>query len=442
MNVLFVFSDQQRYSAVGANGNEVVRTPNLDRMATEGMVCDNMFSNHPLCSPFRAILLTGRYGWRNGVIDNEYAPFRDIPTLPGTLRASGYHTGHIGVWHLGVGPYPPEDRYGLDYLAAVEGTGGNYFDQRYFENERGPTRHRGWSPVVETDLAIRFLEAHQAQRQSDPFALFVSWRPPHWPYPQYPDEYKLYDPADVDLPGNVPPHMADFARREIADYYGCCTGLDAQMGRLLDALDRLDLTDDTIVCFTSDHGDHLSSHGFGKPYDRWMHPSMRASKATPYDRVRTHAAVDPVAGCNNARIPYPCLYRRHRPCSGPPRCLRRPAAGRSAGQRRLLRVAGRTPAGRDRVHGRCHRLGVSDEHGQWLARPPGMGRSLARCAHRAAHLRPLVRPRTRSLAIRSARGSARDAQHRQRARGPTRGRGDGSPPASMDGGYGRSLRIR
>ena len=77
--------------------------------------------------------------------------------------------------------------------------------------------------------------------------------------------------------------MADFARREIADYYGCCTGLDAQMGRLLDALSRLELADDTIVCYSSDHGDHLSSHGYGKPADLWMHPSMRASKATPYD---------------------------------------------------------------------------------------------------------------------------------------------------------------
>ena len=300
MNLLFVFSDQQRYSALGANGNPVVRTPNLDRMAAEGLVCDNMFSNHPLCSPFRAILLTGRYGWRNGVIDNEYEPFRDIPTLPGVLHSAGYHTGHIGVWHLGVGPYPAEDRYGLDYLAAVEGVGGNYFDQRYFENERGPTLHSGWSPASETDLAVRFLENHTEKRQDDPFALFVSWRPPHWPYPQYPDEYGLYDPADVDLPANVPRQMADFARREIADYYACCTGLDAQMGRLLDALERLGLAEDTVVCYSSDHGDHLSSHGYGKPMDGWMHHSMRASKATPYDEsahipflVRWPGAISP-----------------------------------------------------------------------------------------------------------------------------------------------------
>jgi arylsulfatase A-like enzyme len=283
MNLLFVFSDQQRYSALGANGNTVVQTPNLDRMAAQGMVCDNMFSNHPLCSPFRAILLTGRFGWQNGVIDNEYAPRKDIPTLPQAFKAAGYRTGHIGVWHLGVGPYREADRYGIDYLAAVDGIGGNYFDQSYFENEVGPERREGWTPVVETDLAIRFMQQSKAESPERPFALFVSWRPPHWPYPRHPAEYAIYDPADVDLPGNVPPQMADFARREIADYYASCTGLDAQMGRLLDALSSLDLADDTIICYTSDHGDHLSSHGYGKPYDRWLHHSMRASKATPYD---------------------------------------------------------------------------------------------------------------------------------------------------------------
>ena len=282
-NLLFVFSDQQRYSAVGANGNSVVRTPHLDRMAVEGMVCDSMFSNHPLCSPFRAILLTGRYGWKNGVIDNELEPFRDIPTFPGALRDAGYHTGHVGVWHLGVPPYTKENRYGLDYLAAVKGVGGNYYDQSYYENDASPTQHEGWSPVTETDLAIRFLEQHQSYRGKDPFALFVSWRPPHWPYQQHPKEYQLYQPEEVDLPGNVPIQMADFARREITDYYACCTGLDAEMGRLLATLNRLNLSENTIVCYSSDHGDHLSSHGFGKPYDSWMHPSMRASKATPYD---------------------------------------------------------------------------------------------------------------------------------------------------------------
>lgn len=282
MNLLFVFSDQQRYSALGANGNPVVQTPAIDGLAANGMACDNYFSNHPLCSPYRAILLTGRYGWRNGVIDNEYEPRRDIPTLPGVLRDNGYHTGHVGTWHLGVGPYPEEDRYGLDYLAAVQ-LGGGYFDCSYYENEEGPAVHEGWGPTAETEMAIRFMERHTDERPGDPFALFLSLRPPHWPYPQVPDEHKVYDPATVDLPGNVPLQMADFARREIADYYACCTGLDVEMRRILDALDRLGLSDDTIVCYTSDHGDHLSSHGYGKPGDSWLHHSMRASKSTPYE---------------------------------------------------------------------------------------------------------------------------------------------------------------
>ena len=109
-NILFVFSDQQRYYALGSSGNDIIKTPFLDAMADEGMVCDNMFSNHPLCSPYRAILLTGRYGWQNGVIDNEYSPRRDIPTLPGTLKEHGYETAHIGTWHLGKAPYPEDNR--------------------------------------------------------------------------------------------------------------------------------------------------------------------------------------------------------------------------------------------------------------------------------------------------------------------------------------------
>ena len=146
MNLLFVLSDQQRYSALGANGNPVLQTPNLDGLAARGMACDNVFSNHPLCSPFRAILLTGRYGWENGVIDNEYEPRRDIPTLPQTLSDAGYATAHVGTWHLGVGPYPEQDRYGLDYLAALD-LKFDFFDQSYFENDIGPTPYQGRSPT-------------------------------------------------------------------------------------------------------------------------------------------------------------------------------------------------------------------------------------------------------------------------------------------------------
>ena len=127
------------------------------------------------------------------------------------------------------------------------------------------------------------MERHMDTRPDDPFAVFVSWRPPHWPYEQYPAEHNLYNPDDMDVPGNVPDEMKAFAHQEIADYYGCCTGLDAEMERVLQALERLEVSDNTIVVYTSDHGDHLSSHGYGKPSSHWMPESMRASKATPYE---------------------------------------------------------------------------------------------------------------------------------------------------------------
>ncbi len=281
-NLVFVFADQLRYGALGSSGNRVVRTPNLDRLAGQGMVFDQAFSSHPLCAPYRAHIMTGRYGCQNGVPDNEYRLKADQVTLPQALKGVGYRTGFVGKWHLGDGPYTEDKRYGFDYMAAYNCQHA-YYKTTYWENERGPIRIQGWAPEGETDLAIRFLEKHRRESPNIPFALLLGWGPPHWPYNQYPERFRVYKPDAVDLLPNVPVQMAAFARTEIADYYGNVSGLDEQMGRLLAALDQLGLVENTIVCFSSDHGDHLSSHGFGKPADEWMHPSMRASKATPYE---------------------------------------------------------------------------------------------------------------------------------------------------------------
>ncbi len=281
-NILFVFADQLRYSALGSSGNKVVRTPNFDRLASEGLVFDNAFANHPLCSPYRANLLTGKYGFANGVPDNEYVLWENQVTLAQALKAAGYHTGYVGKWHLGTGPYTPKMRYGFDYLFASN-CPNKHYGAAYFRNEDGPITIKEFCPEGETDEAIRFMENHVKTQGDSPFALVMSWEPPHWPYGQYPKEFDTYDPAKVDLPPNVPVQMAEFARREIAQYYGNVSALDMQIGRLLEALGRLGIAEDTIFCFSSDHGDHLSSHGYGKPMDKWMHPTMRASKATPYE---------------------------------------------------------------------------------------------------------------------------------------------------------------
>ncbi len=281
-NILFVFADQLRYSAVGSSGNRVVRTPSFDRLASEGLIFENAFANHPLCSPYRANILTGKYGFANGVPDNEYVLSDNQVTLAQALKGAGYHTGYIGKWHLGTGPYTPKMRYGFDYLFASN-CPNRHYGAAYFRNETGPIKIDKFCPEGETDEAIQFIEDHVKTHGASPFALVMSWEPPHWPYEQYPKEFDTYDPAEVDLPPNVPVQMAEFARREIAQYYGNVSALDAQMGRLLEALGRLGIAEDTIVCFSSDHGDHLSSHGYGKPMDKWMHPTMRASKATPYE---------------------------------------------------------------------------------------------------------------------------------------------------------------
>jgi len=281
-NILLIFDDQHRYSALGRSGNKVIQTPNMDRLAAQGLVFDRAFSSCPICSPFRGQVLTGRYAHKNGVVDNEYRMRADQVTLPQALKSAGYRTGFVGKWHLGYPPYTEDKRYGFDDMAAYN-CNHSYYKVAYFENEEGPVKIDGWAPEEETSLAIRFLEAHRETHSETPFFLMLGWGPPHWPYDQYPEEFDIYNPDDVDVPPNVPEQMDAFARKEIAHYYGNITALDAQMGTLLEALDRLGLTENTIVVFTSDHGDHLSSHGYGKPMDRWMHPIMRASKATPYN---------------------------------------------------------------------------------------------------------------------------------------------------------------
>lgn len=283
-NILFVFSDQQRYCTMGCTGNEQIQTPAFGRLASEGVIFQNAFSSCPICSAYRGQILTGRYSHANGVVDNEYMLWHDQTTLAHALKDAGYHTGYVGKWHLGYGPYTPDKRYGFDSLQAYNCLH-KYFNTWYWDNESEPINMESWAPACETDLAIRFMEGHYANDGNEPFFLTLSWGPPHWPYNQYPDEYRNYSPDEVEVPQNVPVQMQAFARQEIADYYGNITGLDAQMARLLDWLEAKGLRDNTLVCYSSDHGDHLSSHGYVKPRDAWAHHTMRASKATPYEEA-------------------------------------------------------------------------------------------------------------------------------------------------------------
>ena len=281
-NVLFVFCDQLRYDTLGCTGSRDARTPSIDRLAAGGACFDRAYSGYALCSPYRGAMLTGRHCFANGVVDNEYALRPDEVTMAHALGRAGYRTAFVGKWHLGHGPYTEEKRHGFGYMAAYN-CHHHYYSVKYHENEAGPVPIGGYAPEGEADLAIRYLEDHARSSREEPFLLMLGWGPPHWPYDQLPEEFNTYDPASLTLPGCVPQELEEYARRELALYLSQVSALDFQMGRLLDALDRLGLAEDTIVVFTSDHGDTLSNHGIGKVWSKWLPAWMRTSKAIPYE---------------------------------------------------------------------------------------------------------------------------------------------------------------
>jgi len=299
-NLLFVFADQMRASAMGFLGEEPVVTPNLDRLAEEAVVFTEAASNYPVCSPYRAMLLTGQYPHRNGVISNclsRTAPYgvelkTDARCWSDVLKASGYCLGYVGKWHLEA-PYepyidcannrgdvawnewtPPKRRHGFDYWHAYN-TYDFHLRPLYWDTGAGRDEFHyvdKWGPAHEADLAVEFIRDKQGRfRDSEkPFALVVSMNPPHTPYQMHPEKYLEPYAAMTDeqlsARPNVPPagtRWGDHYRQNICHYYAMITGVDEQFGRIIDALDDAGLAENTIVVFTSDHGNCLGIHGHG-----------------------------------------------------------------------------------------------------------------------------------------------------------------------------------
>lgn len=273
-NVIFVTADQMRVQALGCMGNTQVKTPNFDRLASEGVLFTNAVSNCPICTPARAIWQTGRYPATTGVISNDIQlPAAEVTTAE-VLKGAGYKTGLIGKWHLD-GPArkdftpPGPRRQGFDYWTAAN-ICHDYFDAFYYKDEPKPIRIDGYQPDHETDLAIEFLERHRKER----FFLNLHWGPPHDPYVAPEKWLRVYDPQKVELRENVvhctPKEVHPAAQQLVARYYAATSSVDWNMGRLLGALNDLGLAENTVVVFTSDHGDMLLSLGLLSkqwPYD-------------------------------------------------------------------------------------------------------------------------------------------------------------------------------
>lgn len=258
-NVVVFLTDQQRWDTMGAHGNPLDLTPNLDRMAAEGVHVENSFTCQPVCAPSRASLQTGRYPATLGCFRNGIPLPEDAPTLADHFGAAGYETAYIGKWHLAdtavAGPVRPGQRGGYQHwLAAnlLEFTSDAYRTTLY-DTHGDPHELPGYRANALTDAAIDYI----GRERQDPYLLFLSYLEPHhqnerddYPAPEgYRERYEdAWTPGDLAaLGGNSGEHLAG--------YYGMVRRLDECLGRLMEAV----RTDDTIVLFTSDHGCHFKT---------------------------------------------------------------------------------------------------------------------------------------------------------------------------------------
>lgn len=269
-NVLFIFADQWRAQATGYAGHPDVKTPHLDRMAAESVNFRTAVSGCPVCCPFRASLITGQYPLTHGVFLNDALLNSKAVSIAQAYNRAGYHTGYIGKWHLD-GTHrsafiPRQRRQGFQFWMAL-GCTHNYNNSPYYGDEDVKLKWDGYDAFAQTRAAQRYIRDHAAGK---PFALFLSWGPPHAPYHTAPEKYRaMYRPEDVTLRPNVPEADRAKAKKALAGYYAHIAALDDCMGDLLRTLEQAGIADDTIVVFTSDHGDMLYSHGGQKKQQPW-----------------------------------------------------------------------------------------------------------------------------------------------------------------------------
>jgi len=270
LNLVYVFGDQWRAQALGYAGDPNVHTPNIDALAKRSVNMVNAVAGSPVCSPYRATLMTGQYPLTHGVFLNDVQLRPEAVSIADVFNDAGYQTAYIGKWHIdgrGRSAFIPEERrQGFEFWRVLECTH-NYNHSKYFGDEPPAKVWDGYDVFAQTDEAIRYLKE---ERDDRPFALFLSWGPPHDPYQTAPERYNdQYDPAALTLPPNVPQEAEEWARRDLAGYYAHCTALDTALGQLMRSLEEQGLMDDTLFVFTSDHGDMLGSQGQRKKQKPW-----------------------------------------------------------------------------------------------------------------------------------------------------------------------------
>lgn len=263
-NVIFILTDQWRSTAFGYAGDPNVKTPNIDRFSEEAVIFRNCVSVCPVCTPYRAALLTGRYPTSTGMYLNDlYLPEREV-CMAEIYKAKGYKTAYYGKWHLDghgrTNNVQPYRRQGFDYWKALE-CSHDYNKMAYYENDDFEIKYWDeYSPFAIVKDAAKYLEA--AVKERNPFLLFISIETPHFPHNTAPEEYKqMYPPEKLILRENVIEDKFPGLRTELQGYYAHCTATDKAIGDLIAKIKELGIYDNSIIIFTSDHGEQMGSHG-------------------------------------------------------------------------------------------------------------------------------------------------------------------------------------
>ena len=269
----------------GVDGCEVL-APNLERLQRAGTSFTNCFSNYPLCAPARGMLISGRWPSDTGVVNNLSELKPSTSSLGAIFARGGYQTCYIGKWHLHGGPQetvdgndryipPGPGRHGFERMSVWTETNRHWDSVRHEEGSGAAVRTSGYNATLMTDEALEFLSNRDRTR---PFFLFLSLNPPHPPLDDAPPDYlDLYTGRSLSMRQNVPESMASGAQQvpagahrnhvtmtlqeQLGQYYAHISAVDTEIGRLLTKLEETDALAETLIVYTSDHGDMLGSHG-------------------------------------------------------------------------------------------------------------------------------------------------------------------------------------
>ena len=314
-NIVFIFSDDHAAHAMSCYGSKINATPNLDRIADEGMLFTNCFCTNSICGPSRAVIQTGKHSHLNGFLHNGNRFDGSQQTFPKLLQKVGYQTAVVGKWHLASAPQ------GYDYSEVLKGQGPYYNPPMLLNGNPKPVQHTGYTTDIITDLALNWLK--EKRDTEKPFMLMFQHKAPHRNWQPGPKHLHMFDDVEIPEPDNLfddwsgrgtaaqtqdmsirttmtrydlkldpprgltpeqlqvwnqaydPKNKAfeeaklqgdDLIRwkyqRYIKDYLRCVASVDDNVGRVLDYLDEAGLAENTVVIYSSDQGFYLGDHGW------------------------------------------------------------------------------------------------------------------------------------------------------------------------------------